>query len=156
VSAAAVQYGFDAGHCEQANSTNQAKAEANSQALTIGDNDYLDKASLKIIKEALVEHLSPVASSLAALAKDVRGLDRAANAFRLEIYGSVLSAMRRIRDKEPAQRPFNLDHGKAKVFCNGSLSPKTKVMVEDAIFAALAPLVTLSEVWEQSISTTMR
>ena len=57
--------------------------------------------------------------------------------------------MRRIRDNDLARRPFkldHLDHSKVKLLRNGSLAPETKGMVEDAIFAALAPLATSREV----------
>ena len=148
-SAAVVQSSFDAGQCAHSDTTPQHGAEANSQALSLNEYGRLDKASRKIIEKALVEHLSPLALCLAARAKDVRALDRAALAFRLEIYGSVLAAMRRIRDNEPAQRPFklgNLDHSKVKIRRNGCLAPETKEIVDDAIFAALAPLMTSREV----------
>ena len=76
-------------------------------------------------------------------------MDRAALAFRLEIYGGVLAAMRRIRHNEPAQRPLkldHLDHSKVKLARKGRLAPETKEMVDDAIFAALASLVISREV----------
>ena len=129
---------------------NQAKAEANSQTLAINEYGRLDNASRKIIERALVEHLSPLALCLAARAKDVRALDRAALAFRLEIYGGVVAAMRRIRHNEPARRPFklgHLDHSKVKIRRKwGRLAPEIKEMVYDAIFAALASLVISREV----------
>jgi hypothetical protein len=149
VSAAAVQYGFDAGHCAHSDTTPQHGAEANSQTLTIGKYGRLDEASRRIVEKAMVEHLSPLALCLAARAKDVRALDRAALAFRLEIYEGVLAAMRLIRHNEPAQRPFkpgHLDHSKVKIKRNGLLAPETKMVVDDAIFAALAPLATSREV----------
>ena len=79
----------------------------------------------------------------------LRGLDRAALAFRLEIYGGVVAAMRRIRRNEPAPRPFklgHLDHSKVKFRPKWRLAPETKLIVDDAIFAALAPLTTSREV----------
>ena len=148
-SAAVVQSSLDAGQCEQADSTNQTKAEANSRALSLNEYGRLDNASRKIIQKAMVEHLSPMALCLAARAKDVRALDRAALALRLEIYRGVVAAMRRIRCNEPAQRPFklgHLDHSKVKIRRKFRLAPETKETVYDAIFAALAPLTTSREV----------
>ena len=144
-----VQSSFDAGQCAHSDTTPQHGAEANSHLLSLNEYGRLDKASRKIIEEALVAHLSPLALCLAARAEDVRALDRAALALRLEIYGSTLAAMRCIRHHEPAQRPFklgNLDHSKVKIRRNGFLAPKTKFIVDDAIFAALAPLTTSREV----------
>ena len=97
----------------------------------------------------MVEHLSPLALCLAGRAKDVRALDRAALALRIEIYGGVVAAMRRIRAKETAQRPFKLgylDHSKVKLRRKRGLAPETKELVYDAVFAALAPLTTSREV----------
>jgi hypothetical protein len=148
VSAAVIQSGFEAG-CNDADSRFEHGAEANSQALSLNEHDCLDEASRRIAQKAMVERLSPLALCLAARAKDVRGLDRVALAFRLEIYGGVLAAMKRVRDEATAQRPFkldHLDHRKVGLLRNGSLAPETKGMVEDAIFAALAPLVTSREV----------
>ena len=50
---------------------------------------------------------------------------------------------------EPAQRPFklgHLDHSKVKLRRKWWLAPETKEIVDDAIFAALAPLATSREV----------
>ena len=143
-----VQSSFDAGQCAHSDTTHQHGTEANSRTLTIGDYGYLDKASLKIVEQALVAHLSPVALSLAARAKDERSLNRVALAFRNEIYGGVLAAMKRIRDEAATQRSFkpdHLDHSKVRLLRNGNLAPETKLIVDDAIFAALAPLVTSRE-----------
>jgi hypothetical protein len=145
-SAAVVQSSLDAGQCEQAHSTNQTTKEAAIVALRVGEHGKLDKASLKIVEKALVEQIAPIALSLAALAKDQRGLNRVANAFRLEICGGLIAAMKRIRDGATAQRSLRIDQSKARVLRNGSLSRETNGMVEDAIFAALAPLVTSREV----------
>jgi hypothetical protein len=141
-----VQSSFDAGQCEQADNTNRAKAEANSQTLTVGDNGYLDKASLKIVEKALVAQIAPVALSLAARAKDERSLNKAALAFRIEIYGSVRAALRRLPVAASVQSSSELHYSKVRLLRNGSLSPETKGVVEDAIVAALAPLVTSREV----------
>jgi hypothetical protein len=140
--------GFEA-ECNNVGNIFEHGAEANSRALTLNEYGRLDSASRRIIERALVEHLSPLALCLAARGKDLRGLDRAALAFRLEIYGGVVAAMRRIRHNEPAPRPFKLGHldrSKVKVGRNGFLAPETKLIVDDAIFAALASLVISREV----------
>lgn len=144
-----VQSSFDAGQCAHSDTTPQHGAEANSQALTLNKYGRLDDVSRRIVRKAMVEHLSPLALCLAARAKDLRGLDRAALAFRLEICGGVAAATRRIRHNEPAPSPLklgHLDHSKVKLRRKWLLALETKEIVDDAIFAALAPLATSREV----------
>jgi hypothetical protein len=146
-SAAVVQSDFDVG-CNNTVTTLRPGAKANSKTLHIGNYGRLDEASLRIIEGALVERVSPLALSLAALAKDKRGVNRAGLAFSIEIYGSIRAAMDRIRDEATAQRPFKLDHldsSNVKIRRNGKLAPETRMILDDAIFAALAPLVTSRE-----------
>ncbi len=142
-SAAAVESGiFLRVQRDFSNTTPQPGAKANSQALTIGANGYLDKASLRIVEKALVAQVAPLALALAELATGANSLKRIGSAFNAELYGSLNAALNRLPADVAARCPFNLDPAKVRVLRSGLLAPETKAMVDEAIFVALSPLVT--------------